>query len=383
MLLLVLSACQDEPIDKQHFTQVLGDRNVDVSYYPISVRETLDQGAVILAGRTVNTTDFPGVVLIKVDQDGNFESLHQLPGDFVNPIGGLLDINGQYFFFCMNPVNFAAYLVTVNQKGEMDTPIPLSGSISFPLAATAADNQIALLSYNAVDKMTVVSLLQTDGTPATSIAYSIGEGSDADALILNHFSQRKSQMPFQIGTTPSGSYFFNGLYNYTLSLAFTGLSGAPTGIVQGQSTVGGISHILPLSDGTYAVAGFQFEEIFIRPTVSLQEQGISSAIDLMDGNVGEIRANSRISMVEYTLGQATYLIVAAETENRELILYFYDSTGALVNRHTIGYLNAFNLGDLALTADNGLLVLGSTFTAGKYERLYLHRLSEKQLAELL
>jgi hypothetical protein len=210
-----------------------------------------------------------------------------------------MERDSMFYFFCMEANTFRGFIVSVDQNGVASDPTPLGGTPLFPLAANLINDQFYLLSYDAQNKRSNISVHTAEGNQTGSVSYTIGEGSDADPLILKHFAERKSRLPFAIGIAAGGNVYMNGLYNFSFSLVFTNFADAPAGVVQGQADIGGISAILPLSSGSYALAGFQYETNFIRPLQNLNEQGISSSINFLDRDIPEMKANSRVDMVEW------------------------------------------------------------------------------------
>lgn len=379
---IFLSCSEDELEDTDSFTRIIEDGTYNNAYFPIGIRETTDGGAIVVSAKSSDPENYPEVVIIKVDDEGLWENETSLPDPYVSPIGEIMSTDSVFYFFCMDENNFRTYLVSVNQEGEVGAPAILGGSPTFPLAGNLFNDQFLLLSYDAENKRSAISVHSAQGNQVGSVSYTIGEGSDADPLILNHFAQRRSRLPFFVGTWGNGNVYFNGLYNFSLSLVFSNFTEAPSGVIQGQSSSGGLSALLPLGGGNYAATGFQFETNFVRPQITINEQGITSSINFLDRDIPEIKANSKTDILSYTHNNTTYTVVATETESRQIALYFYEGE-ILAATQYVGYLNGFNLGEVIVTSDNSLLVLASTYTAGRFERLYLEKISEARIADLL
>jgi len=379
---LFFLACNEETVDEVSFGKILDDNSYTNSYEPVGVVETNDGGAVIITNVISDATNYPNISVIKVDEKGNWVNQFSAPDNYVFALGNVMQLDSIIYFVCMENTTFRANLASVNQDVSFLNFNPLIGS-SFPLAAELINDQINLLHYDAEDKQSILSAFNTDGSLNNRVSYTIGEGSDADPIILNHYAQRKSRLPFEVGESASGGIYFNGLYNFSFSLVFSNFADSPAGVILGQGTNSGISSITPLSSGSYGVAGFQFEQNFIRPTTTLQESGVSSSIDYFDRDFVELKSNSIVEIIEYQLNNTNYIVAAAETEGRQIVLYFYDDSGLLVNTKYIGFLNAFTLGDIAVTTDNSLLLLGSTYVGGRFERIFIEKISEIQMNTLL
>ena len=382
VLTLLFFSCSEDTVENEDFSRIIEDGSYNNAYFPVGIRETLDGGAIVVSAISSEPENYPGVVVTKIDDDGFWENESTLGSPYVSPSGEIMESDSLFYFFCMDENNFRTYIVSVNQEGEMGNPVPLGGSPTFPLAGNLINDQFFLLSYDAQNKRSVVSAHTADGNQTGSFSYTIGEGSDADPLILSHFAQRKSRLPFFIGEWGNGNVYFNGLYNFSLSLVFSNFTDTPAGVVQGQSDEGGVNALLQLEDGNYAVAGFQFETNFIRPDQALNEQGISSSINFLDRDIPEIKANSNVDIISYTIEPESYTVVAAETESRQIVLYFYQDE-ILIAAEYIGYLNGFNLGEIIVTEDNSILLLASTYTAGRFERIYVEKLSESRISKIL
>lgn len=229
----------------------------------------------------------------------------------------------------------------------------------------------------------MISIINVDGTVAQSAGYSVGAANDIEPIIFNHFTDPASSLTFFVGETTEGLFYFNGFFNFTLSLVFTNFGDDPTGVVQGQQTFTGIRSILPLSGNTFSLMGYQFDRNFLRPQANLSTNSISSSVDLFASAIPEVMPNAPSKSIMIERENATNVIVTAtETQSRQTILYFHDSEGTLLGIERLGSLNPFTFGDITATEDGGLMVLGTTFLASRFERIYLSRFSKKEIDEI-
>ena len=60
-------------------------------------------------------------------------------------------------------------------------------------------------------------------------------------------------------------------------------------------------------------------------------------------------------------------------------MHFYDAAGEIKGVHHIGYLNPFSFASATVTSDNSILVVGTTFVAGRFERIMLNKISEREI----
>ena len=321
-----------------------------------------------------------------MDEEGEFEAELTFDPAPVLPTGELMEVNGRYYFFGMDPQTIQVQLISVNDSlsDEQIVNVPLT----YPLAAAASStsNQFLILSYDPFNAESVISYIGTDGSIINTAAYSIGAGEDVEATILDHYLNPGEQpLPFFVGETPGGSVFFNGFYNYSMSMVFSDFGGTPTGVLQGQTTDGGIRKAMPISGNIFAVGGFQFNDNFIAVDASISSTAIASSVDLytLYGNVTEYRSYTPMDIASYDIGTTTYTIIAAETENRQIGLYIFDqTTGELVGKHNIGYLNPYTLASLRPETDeeNHLLLTGTTYIANRFQRIYLNRIPEEEVS---
>ncbi|MBV6647330.1 MAG: hypothetical protein KI790_17865 [Cyclobacteriaceae bacterium] len=380
---LFFMACTEEESSNLSFTRIFDDLDFHAVYRPVGVQQTIDGGFVILSGINQDNSDYQGIRVLKADNDGNIQFVQSLANTYVSPAPGLLEKDSMFYFFCMLESNFTAQIGTIDQDGNTTVPQPVDGNLSFPLAAAQDANNFILLGYDAVDNNSTLTIVGEDGSLVDGASYSIGAGNDADQLVLDHLISRDKKLPFFAGQSSSGRYYFNSIYNFGLSLVFTDLGGTPTGVLQGQFTDGGISSVFSHESGTFSLSGFQIEENFVRNNIAINESGIDSSIDFLDRDVPEIRTKGASKIVSLTLGNDTFTVVAAETESRQIALYFFDSDSALIATHYIGYINPFTLSEMIPTQDEGLAVLGTTYLAGRFERIFLNKISRQELGRIL
>jgi hypothetical protein len=88
-------------------------------------------------------------------------------------------------------------------------------------------------------------------------------------------------------------------------------------------------------------------------------------------------------IIKYDHDNDQITIVAAETEERQVALYFFDNaTGTLISNNFIGTLNPFTFSDIIAFDDGGIAIVGTTFLAKRFERVYLQKLSRNQLTAI-
>ncbi len=384
LALVVLFSCSndsDPAADKASFTRIYDNNKFNAAYYPIDIKQTPDGGYLILGSRRLDNSNFPGIYLLKVDEFGGLVSEAEVNEELVAPIGPLMQhSDGSYYFFCMMDVGLQTQLIRVDADGAIADQFAVGNS--YPAAAAQDGNSFLLLSYNHVDKETVVSVVSAGGAVSSSKEFSIGAGDAVEEPIINHFLQTSRKLPFLVGKAGSG-YYFNGFYNYTLSLAFTNLvADEPQGIVQGQQDDGGISQAVPLDGGKFALARFNFGDNYFLPSATVNSSGISSSTDLGGNPLPELTPNATVKILRTTIDARKVVLYASDTRSKQIALFGYDeATGALVGTKYLGFSNPFEIASLTPTADGGLIVCGTTYVAGRFTRICLFKLSQEELTE--
>ncbi|MEP5162074.1 hypothetical protein, partial [Ekhidna sp.] len=402
IVFIVLTACSDdEPSLSESFFKIYDDSNFDVGYDPIDVIE-VNNGYIILSATDQPNSNFDGIQLIKLDDEGNFvDEAESAFNDYEAPIGDMYfdDSDSTAYFFAKNSSSLDAVLISINTSLEV-VDARLLGGVNYPLAVSESnnDNALVVLSYDPVNlqtELTEVSNINSDPIIGNIAEYSIGAGNDTNVenLVINHFTSNNDfKIPFFCGQTPQGNYYFNGFTEFSMSLVIS----SPNNILAEDRRVlgqpindplipnplnAGIRSVMPLEDGNYAVAGFQFEENYQLHSNPLT---IGSVAQLDFGNMAEIRPYSKSKIISYTTNDVDYTIFASETKGNQVVLHFYNaSSGSIDGIHYVGFLNPFTFSSIKVGSDNSLLILGTTFTAGRFERIFLTKISEGEVSSYL
>jgi hypothetical protein len=385
----VLFSCSEETsptIDQETFNSIFDTNEFDSAYYPLDVRQTDDDGYLIM-GRRRTEGDYAGTYVMKADKFGNFQSELKFGSQYVNPIGGLARNNGQYYFFCMDSNLLDAQLVKLNDDGTINEVIPVSG-ISYPCASfyDSLKQEFVLLGYDHVNKQTTLSTVSATGAVTHGpVRFDLGPGGEdqIEEVIINHFLQNGRKLPFLAGVT-NGQYYFNGFHDYTLSLVFTDMSDDNTvqGIVYGQHDDGGMSALIPLGPNKFAAARFNFGDNYFLPNVTITTSGPSNSVDLIGKSFPELVPNATVKILKANIAKTDVLIYASDTKSKQIGLFFYDeATGEFISSKYLGFSNPFEVASIHETNDGGLVVCGTTYLAGRFPRICLFKISKKELSK--
>lgn len=369
------------------FMKIYDNDRFDGSYIPIDIQQTADGGYLILSGRRIEESNFIGVNILKVDEEGNFMQEYEMEPNFVHPVNSLIKNDEGYYFFCMDATSLQAHLVKISESdGAMETVVPVPGTY-YPLSASTSDNNSFILqSYNNTDKQTVLSVVASSGSVGKRKVFGIGAGDEVEKPLIEHFTRTGKQLPFLAGKTPDGLFYFNGFFNYTFSLVFTNLSSdEPSGVIQGQQHNGGFSSLLPADEANkFAFSIFNFGDNYLHTNATLNKQSISSSVDLEGFSMPELQPDARVILKRVTINNTKMVLFGSNTKNGQILLLAYDEiTGALKGTKYLGFSFPYEIAGFVQTEDRGLAVAALTYVAGRFPRICLFKLPEEELQEIV
>lgn len=392
---LFLTACLEESSpeqDKKAFTRIYDNNQFHDSFQTLDMKQTADGGYLILGGRTsvfvengesqnVHTPMKP--YLIKTDALGNLVNELELSEELYYPIGNLNEIDGSYYFFCMDASTKVASLVGVDANAEIALVSALSTQLIFPLASATdhAGTGLLLLSYDNATQETVACRVSTSGAVSATSRFYTGAESPIDGLVVAHANREGTQYPFSIGQTTSGIYYFNGFIDYTFALVFTTLSNDNvSGRINGQQANSGFSSILNITGSTFAISTYSFGFNFLSPAITLGNSGSVTDLQQNAYSFPELENNARIKIIRATLKGRNVVIYGSNTKSGQIGLYVYDeATGEFIASKYIGYSNPFEIGALVQTPEGDLTVSGTTYIAGRLPRICLIKIPQAEL----
>jgi len=364
------------------FTKIFDDNRFEQEYYPLDIIQTPDNGYLILSEKKSDQSIFTSVHILKIDELGSVLSSVEMEEPFVLPVNGWQKIDGRYFFVCMDANSLTGQLVPVTSDGTVENTIPLYG-ITYPLAMAMDGGSLLMLSFNNTDGETVISKVSTSGQISQQMGYTIGSGVDVEKPIIDHFTRNGNELPFTVGKTPEGLYFFNGFYKYTFSLVFTNFGEDPVGVCQGQLSLGGISAVSSLGNNVFGIARFNFGANYLNPATTISTNSISSSADLGGNIFPEIESNSRVKLLDFDDTEGKW-IYSTNTQSKQVVLYGFDqSTGKILGAQYLGDGNPYTLASAVATSDGGIAILAQTALEGRFPRIAIFKRDAEYLNALL
>jgi len=339
---------------------------------------------VILAKKRIATSSFYGVYILKTDALGNPLSQQTLTDDFVNPIYNLMKVGSTFYFFAMNTVTLDSRLISIDQNGSAAEVATVTGVI-YPLYVSldGTSGQFLLQHYNRDDKKSVVSLINTSGAVTAQREFNIGFGDfDVEEPIIDHMTGNGKALPFLTGTV-NGSYFFNGFYNYTLSVVFFNFNTAAPGLLQGYKDERCVSSLLYLpGNNTFALSRYAYGDNYIAPnaTINYNSGAIASSNNINGNLMLEFTPDAKVILKRLNLNGRNVLAYLTETKAKQISLYMYDeNSGSLIKAKYFGYSNPYEAGNLVATSDGGIALVGTTYLAGRFPRIVLFKVPAEEL----
>jgi hypothetical protein len=352
------------------FVKIYDDNRFEQEYYPLDIIQTADDGFLILSEKKDEQSLFTSVYILKTDALGNVVNQTEMASPYVYPVDGWSKIGDAYYFVCMDENNLQGALVAVDGSGIVADPLPISG-ITFPLVAEQDDNTLVVLSFDSADGESVISVVDASGQVTQQASYNIGAGVDVDKPLIDHITRNGPLLPFSVGKISNGLYYFNGFYNYTFSLVFSNLSGTPTGVCQGQLSLGGISAVAPLGNDVFGVARFNFGDNYLNPTANISTSSITSSTDLGGNTFPEIASGARVKILQDKQGKWVY---GTNTISNQIILNGFDqATGNVLGTEYLGSGNPYTFASIIMTNDGGMAILAQTAIEGRFKRIALFK----------
>ena len=364
---------EEDFVPESSFLKIYNDEFFNSSYIPMDIVQAGEKGYFILSAYNSWNT-----YILRVDEHGEFMWDYRLDENYVNPIKGLYYQDSAFYFFCMDDLSLGTYLMRATDQSKSAEVAQSYGNIIYPLNSSSTDDGFLLESYNRASYSTRLTKLNSDFGFVWDEEYSVEQ--DVEESIISHLTRIGDRLPFFTGHA-GNTYFLNGYYNYSMSLLFVNASdGKQTGVINGFRDKSALSSAQYLNGNSYALSRFDFGENFIMPKIDINTSGVSISSDLEGNEHPEMTSDAFVHSEIIDVNGKEITLYATSTKAGQILLYAYDAiSGKLVGTHHLGRLNPYEAIDFVTTTDGGLAVLGNTFVNGRFSRITLIKLSEKEL----
>lgn len=355
------------------FIKIFDDGSFESDYDPIDMVQAGENGFFILSAY-----DSWNTYILRVDEEGNFMWDFKLDDSYVNPIKGLYFQDSAFYFFCMDDVTLGTYLMKATDAGKNAVVDKSFGNILYPLHSSQVSDGFLLESYNRESYSTRLTKLDVGFDTRWSEEYKVEQ--DVEEPIISHLTRIGERLPFFTGQA-GDKYFLNGYFNYSMSMIFVnGNDGSQTGVVNGFREKSAISAAQYLNGNSFALSRFSFDDNFIMAKIDINTSSIAISSDLAGGKHPEMTQNARVYIKSLDVNGRNISLYATSTKAGQILLYAFDAlNGKLIGTHHIGRINPYEAVGFVQTADGGLLVLATTYVNGRFPRIALIKLSEKEL----
>lgn len=386
-LALLTVSCKKNDIKKENiFTKIYSDPNSDISYYPLDLKQTKDDGYYVLGASSIDTTrTWLNTYVAKIDKEGEMQWSSHIELPYVNPIRNIVDIGGEYYIFCMDNISLQTHVLKIDASAQTASQVATIAELTYPLAVSKTpDNGALLLGYDRIKRSSVLTKVDGSFKVVWQTQFRVIE--DAEELLVDHLIKTGKTLPFFTGTIGSGSathYYANGLYNYTLSLLFVDASsGTRTGVGQGYRFDGGAESITHIQGNTFSMARFSFNHHFLLPTIDININAITTINDYGGAQLAEIAADAISTTKKMKIDGKEAVVFATNTNNNQVIIYAYDlSSNDLILKKYLGFEHPVTVGAVIQTSDEGIAVLVQTMVTGRFKRIGFYKIPKEHLTK--
>lgn len=377
LVVFLFFSCGNEEdfVPDASFIKIFNDESFETSYIPMDIVQAGDKGYFILSAYNSWNT-----YILRVDENGDYMWDYKLEENYVNPIKGLYYEDSAFYFFCMDDLSLATILMKSTDLSRTASVERTYGNTIYPLHSSKVNDGFLLESYNRESYSTRLTKLNATFGEQWHEEYSVEQ--DVEESIISHLTRIGDRLPFFTGEA-GNTYFLNGYYNYSMSMLFVrGSDGTQTGVINGFRDKSAISSAKYLDGNSYALSRFDFGDNFMIPKIDLNSSGTGISSEL-EGNIHpEMTPNAFVYNEVINVNGREITMYATSTKGGQILLYAYDAiNGTLVGTHHLGRLNPYEAIDFVPSNDGGLAVLGNTFVNGRFSRITLIKLSEKELIE--
>ncbi len=367
----------------ESFTAVYDHPDMNLSFYPVDVSQTGDDGYLVLSVYTDTLlSTFPLIRLMKTDDRGGIERELMVGPSWCSAVPSLVRNGSAWQFVCMDAVNQNTKLMQVNESLSGISEVTDLGG-KYPLYMLAdTRNNLVVLTFDRIARTSVLTRYTDGGTRQWESVFKINE--DYKNQVETHLKRAGKQFPFfiiQAGDPDVSHYLVNCFFNYTMTLLFTDANnGNHTGQLNTYQDDAAISSAIFLDGSRFGVSRFYMGDNFIFPSVTLDMNNNQGANTFADIYLPELSADAAVRAISVSLHNREVVVFASQTKSNRIVLYFFDKeNGQLL---TIKYLSSTNpviVSALVSAGDGGLVILAQTYVAGRFPRNSLFKLSPEEI----
>lgn len=379
LAVILLSGCKkDDFKPEESFIKIYNDPEGNRNYVPLSIQQTNDQGFLILSAY-----DGWNILAMKVDKTGEFVWRAPLPSTYVNATPNLIRHQDNFYFVCMDRVGLFSYLMQIDDVAGVISEVSDFQGIIYPTSAYSNGISFFIQNYERSTYQTGIHRLDASLT-GVSQSGSLNILTDVEDKIVDHINYTGRRMPFFVHTTPENDYLvMSCFYNYSFSLVFLNPNLQFSGVYNGANFNGGVNAALPLGNSAYAVARFSFDNQYFTPGISLNASGIDIAENIQAQGFSELNPAKPVVIRTVVIDGTEYVAMIASTRSNQLLIGFFDGSGALKGKKYIGKNTPYAICDARSTEDGGLMLLIQAKIMGSYNRIATIRLSDEELKAAL
>jgi len=362
----------------ESFSTVYDHSDMNLSFYPVDLVQTHDDGFLILSVFTDTTlSTFPLIRLMKTDKSGKPVREEVVDAAYCSAVPSLVPNGSSWQFTCMDAVNQNVKLMEVTEDLSSITEVEeLSGKYPLYTYLDSRDN-LAVLSFDRIARTSVLTQYAPGGGQNWQGSYNINE--DFKTQVELHLKKTGRQFPFFIveAGNPSTHYLVNCFYNYTMTLLFANVaSGGRTGQLNTYQDDAAISSAVFLDASRFSLSRFYMGENYIFPSVELDLSGLQGADTFEDIHLSELVSDASVRSLTATLKGKNVIVFASQTKSNQLVIYFFSQDdGKLLATKNLTSTNPVSIAALRVTGDEGLALLAQTYVAGRFPRIALFKVA--------
>lgn len=377
LLVILTISCEINQKDikpEDQFIKIYNDQNESLSYFPISVIQTEDGGYLLLNGVKNDSSlyEYPSATIIKTSPTGVTEWTTETA--WLAP-AGLIKTGSTYSFIAMDLQNNINKINVDISNGNIIDNNELN--LTMPLAAKTNDaNQFIILSYNYVNRTSVIALFDKDANLINLSELNVN--TDMVAQINAHMNKTGSELPFFIGEWKNEvqkGYFVNCLANYTLRTVFFDKNLNTTGgDIYSFQARDALSSLVNKENNIFAMTRYYGGNNYISTNIEVDPYSSQNFNEYSQNQIFELIPEAKVISRNITKDNIEYILLASTTNSNSVVLYQYaisvgEGYDEAIHTEYIDFSDKIEVRDIIQNDDDGgIIVLAQHYFTGKYKR---------------